>query len=98
MDAMRQWYAEKPHLFTKIPRNRPGHDIYEAFASLLAARVATLRVGDEMEEGVRQGPLIIVQAVAKVEAHIADAVRRGARVLTGGNTTPWVGPFSGPRC
>jgi len=28
MDAMKQWYAEKPHLFTKIPRNRPGPDTY----------------------------------------------------------------------
>ena len=58
--------------------------VYEAFASLLAARVAALRVGDGMAEGVRQVPLISVQAVAKVEAHIADAVSRGARVLTGG--------------
>jgi len=72
--------------------------VYEAFASLLAARVATLRVGDEMEEGVQQVPPTSVQAVAKVEAHIAAAVRRGARVLTGGNATPWVGPFSSPRC
>jgi len=59
-------------------------DVYDAFASLLAARVAALRVGDGMEEGVQQGPLISAQAVAKVEAHIADAVSRGARVLTGG--------------
>ena len=34
--------------------------VYEAFASLLAARVAALRVGDGMEEGVQQGPLISV--------------------------------------
>ena len=30
MDAMKQWYAEKPHLFTKIPRNRQGPDKYTA--------------------------------------------------------------------
>jgi len=59
--------------------------VYDAFASLLAARVAALRVGDGMEEGVQQGPLISAEAVAKVEAHIADAVSRGARVLTGGH-------------
>ena len=58
--------------------------IYDAFATRLAARVAALKVGDGMEEGVQQGPLISMDAVAKVEAHIADAVSRGARVLTGG--------------
>ena len=58
--------------------------VYEEFAERLAARVAELRVGDGMEAGVQQGPLISAEAVAKVEAHIADAVSRGARVLTGG--------------
>ncbi len=58
--------------------------IYEAFAARLAERVAALKVGDGMQEGVQLGPLINEEAVAKVEAHIADAVSRGARVLTGG--------------
>ena len=58
--------------------------IYDAFAARLAERVAALKVGDGMEEGVQLGPLINEEAVAKVEAHIADAVGRGARVLVGG--------------
>ncbi len=58
--------------------------VYEDFAARLAGRVAALRVGDGMEAGVQQGPLISAKALAKVEAHIADAVSRGARVLTGG--------------
>jgi succinate-semialdehyde dehydrogenase/glutarate-semialdehyde dehydrogenase len=58
--------------------------IYEAFAARLAERVAALKVGDGMEDGVQLGPLINEEAVAKVEAHIADAVSLGARVLTGG--------------
>jgi succinate-semialdehyde dehydrogenase/glutarate-semialdehyde dehydrogenase len=58
--------------------------IYEAFAARLAERVAALKVGDGMEDGVQLGPLINEEAVAKVEAHIADAVGLGARVLTGG--------------
>ncbi len=58
--------------------------IYEAFAAKLAAKVATLKVGEGTEAGVTQGPLIDADALAKVEAHIADAVAHGARVLAGG--------------
>lgn len=58
--------------------------IYDPFTSRLAERVAALKVGPGLESGVEQGPLISEAAVAKVEAHIADAVGKGARVLCGG--------------
>ena len=58
--------------------------VYEAFAQKLAARVATLQVGPGSEPGVVQGPLIDTAGLEKVEAHLADAVAHGARVLTGG--------------
>ena len=58
--------------------------IYDRFTSRLAERVAALKVGPGLEAGVEQGPLISEAAVAKVEAHIADAVGKGARVLCGG--------------
>ncbi|WP_454737890.1 NADP-dependent succinate-semialdehyde dehydrogenase [Cupriavidus necator] len=58
--------------------------VYEAFAQKLVAAVASLKVGNGMEDGVRIGPLIDDKAVAKVEEHIADAVGKGARVLQGG--------------
>lgn len=58
--------------------------VYDAFAEKLAAKVRELRVGPGTEPGVAQGPLINENAVRKVEAHIADAVAKGARVLTGG--------------
>jgi succinate-semialdehyde dehydrogenase/glutarate-semialdehyde dehydrogenase len=61
------------------------HDkVYDAFAEKLVAAVAKLKVGHGIEPGVLQGPLINDDAVAKVEAHIADAVGKGARVLAGG--------------
>jgi succinate-semialdehyde dehydrogenase/glutarate-semialdehyde dehydrogenase len=50
--------------------------IYESFVALLAHRVQSLKVGPGCEEGVAQGPLIDAAAVAKVEAHIADASLR----------------------
>ncbi|MFJ8494511.1 aldehyde dehydrogenase family protein [Streptomyces sp. NPDC094038] len=58
--------------------------VYDVFAAKLVARVAELVVGDGCEEGVQQGPLIDEDAVAKVEAQVADAVGHGAEVLHGG--------------
>jgi succinate-semialdehyde dehydrogenase/glutarate-semialdehyde dehydrogenase len=58
--------------------------VYEAFAQKLTAAVAGLKVGNGMEPGVTQGPLIEEKAVVKVEHHIADALGKGARLLLGG--------------
>jgi len=58
--------------------------IYEAFAAKLVARVQTLRVGNGADEGITQGPLIDEHALAKVEAHVADAIKKGGRILIGG--------------
>ncbi|UWE17526.1 NADP-dependent succinate-semialdehyde dehydrogenase [Herbaspirillum huttiense] len=58
--------------------------VYDAFAAKLVEAVKKLKVGDGMENGVTQGPLINEQAVKKVEQHIADAVSKGAHVLLGG--------------
>jgi succinate-semialdehyde dehydrogenase/glutarate-semialdehyde dehydrogenase len=70
--------------------------IYENFVALLARRVESLKVGPGCEEGVAQGPLIDAAAVAKVEAHIADAVAQGARVITGGSRHARGGTFFEP--
>jgi succinate-semialdehyde dehydrogenase/glutarate-semialdehyde dehydrogenase len=58
--------------------------IYEEFAAKLAERAQGLKVGDGTEAGVAQGPLINAAGLAKVEAHVADALGKGARVLCGG--------------
>jgi succinate-semialdehyde dehydrogenase / glutarate-semialdehyde dehydrogenase len=58
--------------------------VYDAFAEKFAAKVATMKVGNGLEDGVMQGPLIDMKAVEKVEEHIADALGKGARVITGG--------------
>ncbi|HEV7458355.1 MAG TPA: NAD-dependent succinate-semialdehyde dehydrogenase [Roseococcus sp.] len=58
--------------------------VYDAFAAKLKVAVEALKVGNGMEPGVTQGPLINADAVAKVEEHIADATGKGAKVLTGG--------------
>jgi len=70
--------------------------VYDAFAAKLAARVATLKVGNGFEEGVLMGPLIDAGAVAKVEEHIADALAKGARVIAGGGRHALGGLFFEP--
>ncbi|WP_186114798.1 NADP-dependent succinate-semialdehyde dehydrogenase [Burkholderia gladioli] len=61
------------------------HDkVYDAFAAKLAAAVEKLKVGRGTEAGVMQGPLINEAAVLKVEAHIEDALAKGASIATGG--------------
>ncbi|MDP1526975.1 MAG: NAD-dependent succinate-semialdehyde dehydrogenase [Rhodocyclaceae bacterium] len=70
--------------------------IYEEFAQKLAAEVAKLKVGAGTTAGVNQGPLIDAQALDKVEAHVADAVAQGARILTGGKRHALGGTFFEP--
>jgi len=58
--------------------------IHDAFVEKLAEAAAKLKVGNGLEDGVAQGPLIDAAAVEKVEEHLADAVAKGAHVVTGG--------------
>lgn len=58
--------------------------IHDAFVEKLVTKVKSLSVGDGFADGVSQGPLINQDAVTKVEAHIADAIAKGAEVRTGG--------------
>jgi succinate-semialdehyde dehydrogenase/glutarate-semialdehyde dehydrogenase len=70
--------------------------LYDAFAEKLAAAAKALKVGPGTEPGVMQGPLINADAVAKVEEHIEDAVRRGAKILAGGRRHALGGNFFEP--
>ncbi len=58
--------------------------VYDAFVAKLAEKSRGIKVGNGFEAGVSQGPLIDDQAIAKVEAHVADALSKGARVVVGG--------------
>jgi succinate-semialdehyde dehydrogenase/glutarate-semialdehyde dehydrogenase len=60
------------------------HGIHDRFAEALAARVATFRVGNGLEGETDQGPLITTAAFQKVRDHVDNAVRQGARIITGG--------------
>ena len=70
--------------------------VYDQFAEKLAAAVARTRVGDGLAEAVDFGPLINMDAVEKVEEHLADATAKGARVVAGGRRHDLGGTFFQP--
>jgi succinate-semialdehyde dehydrogenase/glutarate-semialdehyde dehydrogenase len=70
--------------------------VYADFADRLAAAVSRLRVGDGLKGDAQQGPLIDMDAVLKVEEHIADALAKGGRLVTGGKRHALGGTFFQP--
>jgi len=70
--------------------------VYDQFADKLATAVAGLKVGNGLEEGTSQGPLIDMNALSKVEEHVADAQAKGAAVIAGGARHDLGGTFYQP--
>ncbi|MEM1272763.1 MAG: NAD-dependent succinate-semialdehyde dehydrogenase [Pseudomonadota bacterium] len=70
--------------------------VYDAFVEKLMARTEALKIGNGLEDGVAQGPMIDMAAVEKVEALLADATSKGARIATGGHRHPLGGTFFQP--
>lgn len=70
--------------------------VYDDFANRLAQAVADLKVGNGLDDGVTQGPLIDQDALTKVKAHVADAVEKGGKVLTGGKQHALGGTYFEP--
>jgi succinate-semialdehyde dehydrogenase/glutarate-semialdehyde dehydrogenase len=70
--------------------------VYDAFAAKLAEKIRTFKVGHGVEGGVTIGPLIDAHALTKVEEHVADAVKKGAKVVLGGKRHALGGRFYEP--
>jgi succinate-semialdehyde dehydrogenase/glutarate-semialdehyde dehydrogenase len=70
--------------------------IYDAFAEKFAIAVKALKPAQGLEPGATQGPLIDDAAVAKVESHISDAQKKGAKIVLGGKKHALGGRFFEP--
>ncbi|WP_035397083.1 NAD-dependent succinate-semialdehyde dehydrogenase [Exiguobacterium sp. OS-77] len=70
--------------------------VLNEFTEKFTAAVKQLQVGNGMDADSTVGPLINAKAVAKVTAHIDDAVAKGATILTGGTIDESVGYFVTP--
>jgi len=70
--------------------------VYDAFAKKLADAANAMKVGNGAEAGTVIGPLIDMKAIEKVEQHVADALKKGARVVVGGKRHTLGGSFYQP--
>ena len=70
--------------------------IYDDFAARLVAKVEQLKLGNGLETGVTQGPLIDENAVRKIEQHVADALAKGGKLAIGGKRHALGGSFFEP--
>ena len=70
--------------------------VHDAFVQKFAAAAAKIRVGNGVEPGVQQGPLIDAQALAKVGEHVTDALAKGAKLESGGHVHALGGLFYQP--
>jgi succinate-semialdehyde dehydrogenase / glutarate-semialdehyde dehydrogenase len=94
--AMQSKYRNAGQTCVCANRMLVQEEIYDAFAARLAAAVRELTVGNGMEQGVNQGPLIDAPALAKVQELLADAVGKGARIVCGGKAHSLGGTFFEP--
>jgi succinate-semialdehyde dehydrogenase/glutarate-semialdehyde dehydrogenase len=70
--------------------------VIDAFTERFAKAVQALTVGNGLDAGVMQGPLIDAAALTKVEEHVADALKKGAKLVTGGKVAALGGHFYEP--
>jgi len=70
--------------------------IHDVFVEKFAKAVQAIKVGNGLEIGISQGPLIDMSALEKVERHVADAVSKGAKLVIGGKRSAQGGSFYEP--
>jgi succinate-semialdehyde dehydrogenase/glutarate-semialdehyde dehydrogenase len=94
--AMASKYRNNGQTCVCVNRIYVQDSVYDAFAKKLSAAVAKLSPMNGLEPGATQGPLIDDQAVAKIEEHIEDATKKGAKVVVGGRRHERGGRFFQP--
>src|SRR5690606_16980897 len=67
--------------------------VHDDFARKLTAKMAALKMGNGLDEGVNLGPLVNKEGRDKVIELVDDAVKKGAKVLTGGKVPEGPGFF-----
>jgi succinate-semialdehyde dehydrogenase/glutarate-semialdehyde dehydrogenase len=91
--AVRGICANSGQLCISIERLYVHTDLYDAFAPRLARALRDVRLGAELDFSADMGSLASADQLAKVSAHVDDAVAKGAEVLAGGRARPDLGPY-----
>ncbi len=91
--AVRACFSNAGQLCVSTERMFVADQIYDRFVDRFVARTQAMTLGSSMEWGVDMGTLISQDQLDTVQAHVDDAVAKGARVLAGGKARPDLGPF-----
>lgn len=91
--AVRASFSNAGQLCVSSERMFVADQIYDRFVERFVARTEAMTLGASMEWGVDMGTLISQDQLDTVQAHVDDAVAKGARVLAGGRARPDLGPF-----
>ncbi len=91
--ATRASFANAGQLCISMERIYAHHQVHEAFVEAFVRRTNALRLGARVGWGFEIGSLISAGQLERVQAHVDDAVSKGATVLAGGRARPDVGPF-----
>jgi succinate-semialdehyde dehydrogenase / glutarate-semialdehyde dehydrogenase len=94
--AVRGCFASAGQLCVAIERLLVHASIAEEFQHRFLDRVAAIELSTALAWGGEMGSLSSPEQLETVERHVADAVERGATVLTGGEPRPDVGPWVYP--
>jgi succinate-semialdehyde dehydrogenase/glutarate-semialdehyde dehydrogenase len=91
--AVRASFSNSGQLCVSMERIFVADQVYDRFVERFVARTQALSLGSTLDWGNDMGPLISQAQLDTVVAHVEDAVAKGARVLTGGNARPDLGPY-----
>lgn len=91
--AVRASFSNAGQLCVSTERMFVADQIYDRFVPRLVARTEAMTLGSSLDWGLDMGPLISADQLERVQAHVDDAVAKGARLLAGGRHRPDLGPY-----
>ncbi len=91
--AIRGCFANAGQLCISIERIYVDKSVFDRFAQRLATRAARMTLGAELDFEADMGSLVSQAHLEKVQAHVTDAVAKGAKILAGGRPRPDIGPY-----
>ena len=94
--ALRRSFRNMGQICIAVNRIFIQRPVYEQFVELLWSAAEKLTIGDGFGEGVDLGPMCTIAGLETVKRHVADAVAKGARLITGGGPPAYVIPSGGP--
>jgi succinate-semialdehyde dehydrogenase/glutarate-semialdehyde dehydrogenase len=91
--AVRAPFSNAGQLCVSMERMFVADQVYDRFVERFVARTEAMTLGASLEWGVDMGSLVSQAQLDTVQAHVDDAVAKGARVLAGGRARPDLGPY-----